>query len=48
MADEIARRAVEQERLNSWCAAAGIETPSDLAALWPMVGSLLAGRANQA
>ena len=31
MADERTRRAVEQERFNVWCAAAGIETPSDLA-----------------
>ena len=31
MAEEIARRAVEQERLNTWCVAAGIESASDLA-----------------
>ena len=31
MEEQLARRAVEQERFNVWCSAAGIETPSDLA-----------------
>ena len=31
MADENARRAVEQEKLNTWCSRVGIESASDLA-----------------